>query len=164
MIYPLIKHDMKNNLLVAVLLTAVVVGGGSFYAGMKYSQSKTSSIVTGQGGARFGQGGSGGTRGGGRFTGGGMVSGKILSVDGSSITVEMRAGAQGETSGSKIVLLSSSTQVMKAAQGTALDLSVGEQVTVMGTANPDGSVTAQSVQIRPNIPERSGTLTPENAK
>jgi len=38
---------------------------------------------------------------------------------------------------------------MKAAQGSMSDLSIGENVTVTGVTNSDGSITAQSVQVRP---------------
>ena len=150
---------MKNNILVAVIATAVIFGGGGYYAGMKSAQATTASNAGGI--ARFGQGGAGGTGGtrGGRG-GAGFVTGTILSKDATSITVEMRGGAQGETGGSKIVLLSGSTQVMKSAQGSTDDLSVGQQVTAMGTDNTDGSVTAQSVQIRPPMPARESTSTP----
>ncbi len=154
---------MKNNLLVAVLVTAVVVGGGSFFAGMKYGQSSKVAVSGATGAERFAQGGTGGGNRN-RFQGGGVVSGKILTIDASGITVETRGGAQGETTGSKIVLLSGSTQIMKAVSGSTADLSVGQQVTAMGTANSDGSVTAQSVQIRPNMPTHDGTSTPPTTK
>ena len=118
MIYQfVINSDMKNNLLIAILATAVIVGGWSFTIGMKYGQSSSSSLAS-QGNQRFGQNGAGGTGGSrNRFQGGGVVSGKILSIDSTGITLETRGGAGGETSGSKIVILSSSTQVTKAAQG-----------------------------------------------
>ncbi len=135
---------MKNNIIVIVVGVAIVVGGGGFYAGMKYGQSKTASSLT----ARFQQGGFGQAgRTGGRQNGAGVTAGEILSKDATSITIKMRDG------GSKIVFLSEGTQVMKAATGSTSDLMIGAQVTAMGTANPDGSVTAQSVQIRPNMPK-----------
>ena len=52
-------------------------------------------------------------------------------------------------SGTKIVLVDSSTQITKTVAGTAGDLSVGTSVTISGSANSDGSITAQNIQIRP---------------
>ena len=37
--------------------------------------------------------------------------------------------------------------------GTMADLAIGAQIVVTGTANTDGSISAQSVQIRPNMPQ-----------
>ena len=149
---------MRNQMIVAIIITAIVCGGAGFALG-KHSGGTSVGLSENGAGRTFGNG-AGGNRTGGRFggAGSGFISGQILSKDANGITVEMHSGAQGQSGGSKIVLLSSSTQVMETAEGSAEDLSVGDQVTVMGTTNTDGSVTAQSVQIRPNI-ERRGTST-----
>jgi hypothetical protein len=134
--------NKKNITNISILVVAVIV---SFYAGTMYSKSQTP--ARGQFGAQGmmgvnGQfpGQNGATRG---VRGNGMVSGEILSKDATSITVKSQDGS------SKIVLVSGSTQVAKSAAGTQADLVAGTNVTVIGTANADGSVTAQSVQIRP---------------
>lgn len=146
---------MKNNIIVSVLVTLVVGGGIGFYAGMKYTSS---SVSTAQ--AQAGQFQRGGGTGRGGRAGGGIVSGQILTKDASSITVQLLSNQNDATpAGSKIVFLSGTTQVMKAAQGSVSDLSIGDQVTVMGSANSDGSVTAQTVQIRPKTSASSTDAT-----
>ncbi|MBI2637767.1 MAG: hypothetical protein HYW88_02595 [Candidatus Sungbacteria bacterium] len=149
-----------NKTIGIVAAVAIVVGGVSFYGGMKYDQSR--STASGRGAftdltpeerqARVQQfGGAGGAGGGARRIGGGsgmggVISGDILSKDDKSITVKLNDG------GSKIVFLSDSTQVMKAVSGSLADLAIGERVTTTGTPNADGSITAQTVQIRPELP------------
>ncbi len=135
---------MKKTLLL-VLAVAVVVGGGAFYSGMKYSQSKVSQ--------RFAQiGGNGGNFRSNRTSAGGnsgFIAGEILSKDADSITVKMRDGS------SKIIFFSDSTEIGKFVNGASNDLSIGQSISVSGKANSDGSITAQSIQIRPNMPSPS---------
>ena len=52
---------------------------------------------------------------------------------------------------SKIAILTNNTVYNKSAKGTKDDLKTGEQVGVFGSTNPDGSVTAQDVQINPSV-------------
>lgn len=145
---------MMNKLILVAVIVAVLVGGGAFYGGMKYAQGKAISNrqqMFGQTGANIGGGFTGG-RGGQGATGGGLVSGDIISKDGQSITVKMRDGS------SKIVFFSGTTEVGKFVAGTSTDLTVGKTVTIVGKTNSDGSITATSVQLRANI------LSPSPAK
>ena len=150
-----------NKLIAIVIATAVVVGGGAFYGGMKYAQSKAPQGRLSQAdfqnlqnfspeerqqrlqelGANAG-GFRGGQRGG---NAGGFTTGEIISKDDKSVTVKLRDG------GSKIVFLSDSTEITKSAAGTLSDLEVGKNISVNGTANSDGSITAQLIQLRPNL-------------
>jgi hypothetical protein len=137
-----------NKNIVNIVIAVIVAGGASFYAGMHYTQSKAVSpanfanMTTEERQALRGQFGNGGGTRGGRMMGGESAGGEIIAKDASSITMKLRDG------GSKIIFLSSTTPITKTASGTPADLIVGTQVSAMGTANPDGSITAQSVQIR----------------
>jgi hypothetical protein len=132
-----------------VIGVAIVVGGGGFYGGMKYAQAKRGNFgnltaeqrqqFAANGGAAFRAGQRGGAN-------GGLVSGQILSKDDTSITIKLRDG------GSKIVLYSDKTEVGKFVNDTSADLEVGKNVSANGTSNQDGSLTAQSIQIRPDLP------------
>jgi hypothetical protein len=135
-----------NKTLLSIIAVALIVGGGAFYGGMKYDQSKVSADRQ----ARFQQfGGSNGfgwqrgTRG---ANGSGFASGEILSKDDKSVTIKMRDG------GSKIIFYSDTTEVGKFVNGTLSDLEVGKNVSVNGKVNSDGSITADSIQIRPAMP------------
>lgn len=138
-------------------LVAIVVG---VYGGMKYGQSQSlrsrlarenfsasgGSAFGGQNlqnlspeqqqqmAQRFGNGF------GGRNTNN-AINGEIISKDNQSITIKLRDG------GSKIIFFSESTKISKSADGTIDDLAVGKNVMVDGTANQDGSITAQNVRI-----------------
>ena len=115
----------------------VVLVVAAFFAGQAYAR-------TGTAGAQARGANAGGFRGaGGRAGMGGFVTGEIILKDATSITVKMQDGS------TKIVLLGTSTPVLKSTLGTDADLVNGANVAIMGAANSDGSVTAQSVQIRP---------------
>ncbi len=128
---------MKNSKLIGlVIVLLLAVGGGSFYAGIKYQAGKNSvNFSQGQQGAfrqRVGQNQN--VR---------SVRGEILNVDEKSMTVKLADGS------SKIVLLSGNTSINKATEGVKEDLKAGEKVAVFGNENSDGSVTAQSIQLNP---------------
>lgn len=132
---------MNNKIILGIV--GLLFIAGSFYGGMAYAKSSTRSrgqFGNGQMMAN-GQFPGGGMRGG--MNGGGFTVGEIISKDTSSITIKMQDGS------TKIVLVSDSTQVMKSASGSLADLSNGTNVVVTGTTNSDGSITGQSVQIRP---------------
>jgi hypothetical protein len=125
---------------------ALVVAIGLFFGGMKYGQAHAQ--TTGQMGRGQFSGqmaGAFGNRRGMQNGGanGGFVIGDILAKDDKSITISLPTG------GSKIVFTSGSTQVMKTTAGSLADLVVGQSVSVQGSANSDGSVTAQAIQLRP---------------
>jgi hypothetical protein len=123
-----------------VVILIIVFAGAGFYGGMLYQKNQAQ--------ASFANGGSGaGGRFGGRFGRGGgangmmPVSGQIVSSSNNTITVKLSNG------NSKIVDLSSQTKINKSTQGSVSDLTTGQQVTAFGSANSDGSITAQAVNV-----------------
>ncbi|MFH0928505.1 MAG: hypothetical protein V1821_03460 [bacterium] len=145
---------MQNlNKLIPILVIAIlVVGAGSFYGGTKYAQSKTPTSPFPAGARQFDTAGANAMR----FSGnvpagaaqnrGGLVAGEVISSDDNGVTVKMRDGS------SKIIIIGASTEITKSAAGAISDLVVGQSLTIMGDANADGSVTAKTVQIRPDLP------------
>ncbi len=128
----------------------------SFYAGVQYEKSKTPTFDGNRNNMMQAGAGAYGGRTGGRSgaMNSGFSSGEVLSKDDKSLTIKLRNG------GSQIVLLSDKTQVVKSDQGTLNDVTVGENISINGTANQDGSVTAESIQIRPSTPAIQPTLVP----
>lgn len=137
-----------------IIIIVVIVGAGAFFGGMKYNQSKQVSSIQQrfqQMGANVGGIRNGGTRNGaGNFVGGEIIAKDNPAGDGASksITVKLQDG------GSKIVFFSDSTQITKSASGTVDDLKTGENLMVTGQTNSDGSITAQTIQIRPEMPKQ----------
>lgn len=142
--------NKKILAIVAIVIIAALVG--SFYGGMSYGKGSGTSGK--QNFMNNGQMPRGGNRGGG---GANMTVGEIIAKDDTSITVKLRDG------GSKIIFYSSTSEIGKFTDGTIEDLIIGKNITVNGKANPDGSITAQSIQIRPKMdfpfPSPTGTGT-----
>jgi hypothetical protein len=145
---------MKNQMLIYVLVTAVIAGGAGFFGGMQFQKSQNPGGFA-QGGQ--GRGGNFQSRNGtgGQFqgrNGGGRVFGEVLNKDDKTLTVKMADGS------SKIVLFTDKTVFNKSTAGAKTDIEVGKPVSVIGTTNTDGSVTATDVQINPVLrPMVSGT-------
>ncbi len=136
---------MKNKIITAVVV-ALVVGAGAFYGGMKYQQSQIPSgaefSMQGAIGSQQRQGAGANFRGANGNAGIGLANGEIIAKDDKSLTIKLRDG------GSKIVFYSGSTQLQKMASTAIGDFEVGKQIVASGTANSDGSITAQSIQLR----------------
>lgn len=87
--------------------------------------------------------------------GGHSAIGKILSIDGKTITLETHEGA------TQIVLINDATAIERAPRGKKIalgDLHVGDRVAVVGAPNGDGHLVAriisQLVTINPGAPTR----------
>lgn len=138
---------MKNNTLLIIVLVIVFAAAG-FFAGMQYQKGQSGNFANQQMGNNpqggFRRGGQGGQNGAFRPT-----VGQIVNSDATSITVKMQDGS------TKIVLISAKTQFSKTDKTTKDELQNGTEVGVFGTNNPDGSVTAQTIQINPQFGMRN---------
>ena len=122
---------------IIALIVIIIIIAGSFYGGMLYSKNQNArSFNNGTFQTRINRAGG--------VNGSNFISGNIISKDSSSITLQIP-----NNGGSKIIFYSGTTQISKFAAGTADDLATGTTVSVTGTTNSDGSITAQSIQIRP---------------
>ena len=166
---------MKRWLLAVVIVVIIAVGVGAFFGGKASgggTPSPTAALkvltnltaaqrqsllgsgggLAGVFGGGFGDRGAGAT---GAAGAGGFTTGSIVSSDSNSLTVKLSSG------GSKIVLYSPSTVIAVSKTGSASDLTTGQDVTVTGTANSDGSITATRIQVgtlpRPTTRTSGGT-------
>ncbi len=132
----------EKNKKIGLIVLGIIILAGVFYGGVVYGKSHALATVNtrGQGGQAFGNG-IRGTRGAGGL--GGFTTGEIIGKDDKSITVKLMDG------GAKIIFLDTNTTISKFAAASVTDLATGTQVSVTGTPNTDGSMNAQSVQIRP---------------
>ncbi len=129
-------------MIIAVVITLAIAGGAGFYGGMLYGKGASANLRANlnRQGAGFAVGT--GQRSGGVQPNASFSGGEIIKKDNTSITVKLSNGS------SQIILFSDTTKIMKSAEGAAADLIVGGQVTITGSKNQDGSLTAQSIQIR----------------
>jgi hypothetical protein len=135
----------KKVFIIGALIAIIIAGAGGYMLGKKSGSGVAAEIAPQGGGQMAGRGGGGmrGGRGGGNFAGG-----EIISIDAQSLTVKSQDGS------SKIVLFSPTTPITTIVPTSPSDLLVGKSIIVGGKANPDGSVTAESIQLRPIAPNR----------
>lgn len=136
----------KNHLYVWHVVFIVLLSGAMFFTGSWYGSQKNKTLAGGNGGMRAGaQFGTKGAGGQGARTGmvraGGLNRGEVISKDASTITLKLVDG------GSKVLLYSPATVVNKTTTGSLDDIKVGGSIMVTGDANPDGSITAKSLQL-----------------
>lgn len=136
-----------NNKKIGFIVVGIIVLVGTFYGGIVYGKSQIPiRSQGGQGNQALGQnnrGSANGIRNGGAF--GGMTSGEIISMDTQSVTIKLKDGS------SKIVFYSNKTPIEKNVSGTSADMVIGKQISITGAANSDGSITAENIQLRPQI-------------
>lgn len=136
----------SKKCIIASAIIVVIVAGISFYVGTFFgsrSNSGPNFSEFSQNGNRTGFNPSN-LNGGARNASAGVNFGEIISIENGQITVKLDNG------GSKLLFIQDSTIVSKSVEGNIGDLSKGTNITFQGTNNSDGSITAQSIQIRPS--------------
>jgi hypothetical protein len=148
---------MKPAQIAIATVVALALAGGGFAAGMAVgkgsaNEASASASPSGAGGRGqiIGRLGQGGALGGSGAFGSQATTGRILSVNDGSITVEVRQpGAQGAspTVSSQIVLVGTSTRIVKTVETEIKlsDLKPSDQVTIIGTTDASGNVSATAI-------------------
>lgn len=149
--------NLRTTQIVVGAVLALVLAGGGFALGMSVggraneTAAKASASPSGAAG-RLGQGGAGARGAGGAVGAGGqeLITGRVISVNDGSITVEVRqAGAQGAspTTTSQIVLVGSNTRIVKTTESDikVSDLKANDTVQIVGTADTNGNVSATAI-------------------
>jgi hypothetical protein len=153
---------MKAPQIVIGVVAALALAGGGFAAGMTFDKSQAPTATTtgasGATGARGATGGRGAFGGTGATGGQQPVTGRILSINDGSITVaavERGLGGQNAQASaspattSQIVLVGASTRIVKTTETDVKlsDLKVNDQVTVVGTTDTTGMVSATAIVV-----------------
>jgi len=144
--------NKKSTQVIIAIIVAIVFFIGGLEYGKSTATATTASSTRSATGSTF-AGGTGARSFAGRgAAGGGFVGGKIVSVDPTSISIALpNSTSTSVTTGSTVVLYSTGTSILKSIVGSSADLEVGDSVTVTGTSNSDGSMSATSIQIRPTM-------------
>ena len=124
-------------------MTGLVCGGIGFMLGTNHGKAQAvATMGAGRGSMMNNNQRNGAMR-------GGFVTGEIIAKDTQSITVKLRDGS------SKIIFFTTDTPVLKSVTGATNDLSLGQQIMVTGKTNTDGSITTDSIQIRPTASQNT---------
>jgi hypothetical protein len=158
---------MKAPQIVVGVVAALALAGGGFALGMSFERSLATSGTPAGAGATGAAGASGprgatgarqgGPGGGGALVGFAPITGRVLSVNEGSITVAAVDRSQPQQPGvaptttSQIVLIGASTRLVKTSEVDVklADLKVNDQVTVVGTTDSAGLVSATAVVVGP---------------
>lgn len=153
---------MKTSQIVIAAVLGLVLAGGGFAAGMTVGRGggTTTADASGSPAAAAGARGQGGAvfRGGQGASGAGgqqLTTGRVLSVNDGSITVEVRQpGQQGAspTVTSEIVLVGASTRIVRTTETDikASDLKANDQIQIVGTTDASGNVAASAILVGGN--------------
>jgi hypothetical protein len=152
---------MRTPQIVIALVAAIALAGGGFALGMTYERSQAASgtapnlVTAGRGPAGRVVGATGAT---GAFAAQVPITGRVLALNEGSITVatversqaQQAAGASPATT-SQIVLVGASTRIVKTVETEVRlsEIKVSDQVTIVGTTDSAGVVSASSILVGP---------------
>lgn len=134
----------SQNIVIACAVTAIVTGGAGFWGGTRYSgERRTMMRVQNTEGRPYGN----------RVTQGGpsapmgqrSTAGEVTAKDDKSITVKMNDGS------SRMIILSDKTTYRTSEESSLDVITVGTKVAVFGESSNDGSMTAASIEINPQM-------------
>lgn len=141
---------MKNKNIAIAAVVVILSSGVSFYAGTKYrSSTSPQTTFSGRNGA-FVRQGAGQQAGGRQIIRGRPIIGEVISQDEGGVTIKLPDGS------SKIVAMSAKTTISKTTNTTKDELQPGAKVAAFGIENPDGSVTADNIQLNPMFEAQTG--------
>ena len=154
---------MKSTQIVIGAVAALAIAGAGFAAGMTFEKAQppssataTQQLTTGGRGAPGGRVGAGGAGASGAGAGQIPITGRILAINDGSITVAAMERGQGQQAAgaspattSQIVLVGASTRIVKTTEADVKlgDLKVNDQVTVVGTTDSTGIVSANAIVV-----------------
>jgi len=156
---------MRPAQIVIGIVVALTLAGGGFAAGLTVGRERAAATATADASpasasATRRAAGSGGPQvlgGGGGISalGGQPISGRVISVNDGSITIETRqGGGQGASpaAGSQIVLVGSSTRVVRTVEQDIklADIKPNDQVVIVGSADASGTLSANAILVGAN--------------
>lgn len=142
------QHFFSQKQWLVVIIISLVIAGAFTGIGYKIGSKKSGlNPMNGQFQGRTMMGGPGRSMG---MRGNGNVAGTVLNQDATSFTLSLPQG------GSRTVLITPTTTVLKTAPGAMTDIQKDSFLMVSGTSNADGSISASTLSIRPQ-PETKPT-------
>ncbi len=124
----------------SIVITAVVALGIGLFGGYAAARASVPANVSAPGMSQV-RGSAGGRRGGNQNASEFLV-GVVVKKDSGSVTVDTR------DNNSHVVLFTPATSVFKSVAGSLADITIGSAVIVSGSTNSDGSLSANSIQLR----------------
>lgn len=151
---------MKAPQIVIGVVAALALAGGGFAAGMTMGKAQAASPATSATSTETGRGAAAGRQGAAGASGAGAardaLAGRVLAVSDGSITIAAIERGQGQAAAgaspatrSQIVLVGAGTRIVRTTETDVkvADIKVNDQVTVVGTTDSAGLVSATAVVV-----------------